>query len=155
MWKQIENTNYYIDVNGRIKKVYNNKNEKILKTYRKRSIQVIKIKGKQKNIARLVVENFDRRLKKDEVVVHINGIILDNRLENLKIMKRKEAGRITGRLAKQKTILLMENGEIKQIFKGTREAERKLFISRQTVSDYCNNKVKHKMYNLIWAENLI
>lgn len=155
MWKQIEDTNYYIDVNGRIKKIHKNKKEKILKTYRKGSIQIIKINGKQRNVARLVVESFYRKLKKDEVVVHVNGIILDNRLENLKIMKKKEAGKITGALAKQKTILLMENGEIKQIFKGTREAERKLFISRQTVSDYCNNKVKHKMYDLIWAEKLV
>ncbi len=155
MWRQIEDTNYYIDVNGRIKKVYKNKNQKILRTYRKGSIQIIKINGKQRNVARLVVESFYRKLKKDEVVVHVNGIILDNRLENLKIMKRKEAGKITGALAKQKTILLMENGEIKQIFKGTREAEKKLFISRQTVSDYCNDKVKHKMYDLIWADKLI
>lgn len=155
MWRQIEYTNYYIDVNGRIKKVYKNKNQKILRTYRKGSIQIIKINGKQRNVARLVVESFYRKLKKDEVVVHINGIILDNRLENLKIMKKKEAGKITGALAKQKTILLMENGEIKQIFKGTREAEKKLFISRQTVSDYCNDKVKHKMYDLIWAEKLV
>lgn len=155
MWRQIEDTNYYIDVNGRIKKVYKNKNQKILRTYRKGSIQIIKINGKQRNVARLVVESFYRKLKKDEVVVHVNGIILDNRLENLKIMKKKEAGKITGALAKQKTILLMENGEIKQIFKGTREAEKKLFISRQTVSDYCNDKVKHKMYDLIWADKLI
>lgn len=155
MWKQIEDTNHYIDVNGRIKKIYKNKKEKILKTYRKGSIQIIKINGKQRNVARLVVESFYRKLKKDEVVVHVNGIILDNRLENLKIMKKKEAGKITGALAKQKTILLMENGEIKQIFKGTREAEKKLFISRQTVSDYCNDKVKLKMYDLIWAEKLV
>lgn len=155
MWRQIEDTNYYIDVNGRIKKVYKNKNQKILRTYRKGSIQIIKINGKQRNVARLVVESFYRKLKKDEVVVHVNGIILDNRLENLKIMKKKETGKITGALAKQKTILLMENGEIKQIFKGTREAEKKLFISRQTVSDYCNDKVKHKMYDLIWADKLI
>ena len=155
MWRQIEDTNYYIDVNGRIKKVYKNKNQKILRTYRKGSIQIIKINGKQRNVARLVVESFYRKLKKDEVVVHVNGIILDNRLENLKIMKKKEAGKITGALAKQKTILLMENGEIKQIFKGTREAEKKLFISRQTVSDYCNDKVKHKIYDLIWAEKLV
>lgn len=155
MWRQIEDTNYYIDVNGRIKKAYKNKNQKILRTYRKGSIQIIKINGKQRNVARLVVESFYRKLKKDEVVVHVNGIILDNRLENLKIMKKKEAGKITGALAKQKTILLMENGEIKQIFKGTREAEKKLFISRQTVSDYCNDKVKHKMYDLIWAEKLV
>lgn len=155
MWRQIEYTNYYIDVNGRIKKVYKNKNQKILRTYRKGSIQIIKINGKQRNVARLVVESFYRKLKKDEVVVHINGIILDNRLENLKIMKKKEVGKITGALAKQKTILLMENGEIKQIFKGTRETEKKLFISRQTVSDYCNDKVKHKMYDLIWAEKLV
>nr|DAO80812.1 MAG TPA: HNH endonuclease [Caudoviricetes sp.] len=155
MWRQIEDTNYYIDINGIIKKVYKNKNQKILRTYRKGSIQIIKINGKQRNVARLVVESFYRKLKKDEVVVHVNGIILDNRLENLKIMKKKEAGKITGALAKQKTILLMENGEIKQIFKGTREAEKKLFISRQTVSDYCNDKVKHKMYDLIWAEKLV
>lgn len=158
-WKQILNSNYYIDINGRVKRIYKNGKERLLKTHRKHSIQVIKLtinrKSKDYNVARLVVENFGRKLNENEVVMHKNGIILDNRLENLKIATKSEAGKITGQLSSEKTIILIENGEIKKIFKSTRQVEKELFISRQTVSDYCNNKVKNKMFNLVWAEDLI
>ena len=44
---------------------------------------------------------------------------------------------------------------IEKIFNGTRDAASQLFISRQTVSDYCNRKVAKPMYKLYWANELI
>lgn len=35
-------------------------------------------------------------------------------------------------------------------YRSTREAAEKLHISRQTVSDYCNMKVKKPMFDLSW-----
>ena len=44
----------------------------------------------------------------------------------------------------------MEN---KCFYKGTREAGKALHISRQTVSDYCNGKVKKPMFKIRWARD--
>lgn len=60
-----------------------------------------------------------------------------------------------GTISKVKSIILLdEYGNIKETFNGTRQAGKHLNISRQTVSDYCNNKVKKKMCNIVWADDL-
>lgn len=51
--------------------------------------------------------------------------------------------------------MLDSNGIIKKVFQGTRDAAKQLFISKQTVSDYCNKKVAKPMYELYWAKDLI
>lgn len=159
IWKSILNSKYEISSYGRVRRFYKY-NYRYLKTFRKGALQIIKLtiegKGKDYNVAKLVMESFNRKLVQDEVVYHKNGIISDNRLSNLEITTRSEAGKRTGwQSHRQAIVMLDEEGAIKEIYKGTREAADRLFISRQTVSDYCNNKVKKPMYQLYWAKNLI
>lgn len=160
IWKQIDNTKYEISNYGNIRRIYQNV-AKDLKTYRKGSICITKItlkngKRKEINIGKLVAETFIRKLKANEVIYHKNGYILDNRIENLEIITKKEQGKRTGFLSRQRAIVMLDkDGVINRVFKGTREAAKELFISRQTVSDYCNKKVKKPMYRLYWADKLI
>jgi hypothetical protein len=159
IWKRILNSKYEISNYGRVKKIYKYK-YRYLKTFRKGSIQVIKlhIDGREKdyNVAKMVIEIFDRKVKAEEVVYHKNGIISDNRLSNLQIITRSEAGKKTGWQSHRKSIVMLNNeGVITKVFKGTRDAAKNLFISRQTVSDYCNKRVKNPMYNLYWGDELI
>jgi hypothetical protein len=54
---------------------------------------------------RYIMEQFlGRRLTRDEVVHHKNGIKHDNRLENLEIMERISHGRTHGKLAVEKKL---------------------------------------------------
>lgn len=159
IWKRILNSKYEISNYGRVKKIYKYK-YRYLKTFRKGSIQVIKlhIDGREKdyNVAKMVIEIFDRKVKAEEVVYHKNGIISDNRLSNLQIITRLEAGKKTGWQSHRKSIVMLNNeGVITKVFKGTRDAAKNLFISRQTVSDYCNKRVKNPMYDLYWGDELI
>lgn len=158
-WNSIENSNYEVSNYGRFRRKYKYK-YRYLKIFRKGSLQIIKLtiegKGKDYNVAKLVVESFVRKLKPDECVYHKNGIISDNKLSNLEILTRSEAGRRTGWQSHRKGIVMLDNeGIISKVFKGTRDAADKLFISRQTVSDYCNGKVEKPMYKLYWADKLI
>lgn len=158
-WRDIDNSNYEVSNYGRVRRKYKH-NYRYLNTFRKGAVQIIKlhINGKDKsyNVARLVVETFKRKLKEDEVAHHKNGIVSDNKLSNLEIITRREAGKRTGWQSKRKGIVMIDDdGVISKIFKGTREASDILFISRQTVSDYCNKKVKNPMYELYWADELV
>lgn len=158
-WLKIDNSKYEVSNYGRFRRFYKYK-YRYLKTFKKGSIWIIKlyINGNRKdyNVAKSVIESFVRKLEKNEVVYHKNGIISDNRLSNLEILTRSEAGKRTGWQSNRQSIVMLDsNGIIKKVFKGTRDAANQLFISRQTVSDYCNKKVKKPMYELYWADELI
>ena len=157
-WRSISNSSYEVSNYGRFRRFYKY-NYRYLKTFKKGALQIIKLhingKGKDYNVAKLVIETFLRKIKLNEVVYHKNGIISDNRLSNLEITTRSEAGKRTGWQSNRKAIVMLDkNGIIKEVFKGTRDAADKLFISRQTVSDYCNGKVKKPVYELYWADEL-
>lgn len=159
IWKKISHSKYEVSNYGRIRRLCKYK-YRYLNTFKKGAIYIIKLyinkERKDYNVAKLVIENFVRKLEDDEVVYHKNGIISDNKLSNLEIITRSEAGKRTGwQSHRQAVVMLDEEGIIKEIYNGTRDAAEKLFISRQTVSDYCNNKVKKPMYHLYWAKNLI
>lgn len=159
IWERILNSKYEISNYGRVRRFYKYK-YRYLKTFRKGSIQVIKLhideKGKDYNVAKLVIETFNRKLKAEEVAYHKNEIISDNRLSNLQITTRSEAGKRTGWQSHRKSIVMFDNeGVIIKVFKGTRDAAKNLFISRQTVSDYCNKRVENPMYDLYWGDELI
>lgn len=130
IWERILNSKYEISNYGRVRRFYKYK-------YR-------------------YLKTFNRKLKAEEVAYHKNEIISDNRLSNLQITTRSEAGKRTGWQSHRKSIVMLDNeGVIIKVFKGTRDAAKNLFISRQTVSDYCNKRVENPMYDLYWGDELI
>ena len=153
-WKQIDNTNCEVSNLGRFRKK-NKKGYRYLKPYKKQhgNIYVIKTDHKELNCSRLVAHYFIRALKPEEVVYHKNHLQFDNFYRNLEILNRSELGKKVGHISKSKRVVLVEGGEIKKMFRSGRECEKKLFLSRQTISDYCNNRTKKKMLNLMWEDD--
>ena len=151
-WKSINNSIYEVSNLGRFRKKIK-KGYRYLKPYRKRNLYVVKFQDKNHNCARLVASAFIRPVKENEQVYHKNGLQFDNFYRNLEILTPEELGKRVGHISRSKSVVLIKDGEIKKIYRSSREAGRKLFISRQTISDYCNGKVKKKMFNLMWEDD--
>lgn len=155
-WKSIDyDPRYEVSNLGRFRKKNKVKGYRYLKPFRKwkRPIFVIKINGKEFSCARLVASKFIRPLKEGEVVHHKNRLEFDNYYRNLEIMSKKKCGEITGFVSGCRRVVLIENGKIKKSWRSTRKAQKELFVSRETISNYCNGKVKKPMYNLMWEED--
>ena len=54
---------------------------------------------------------------------------------------------------RSKRVVEVKDNEIVRSWRSSRQASKELYISRQTVGDYCNNKVSKKMYNLMWEDD--
>lgn len=77
------------------------------------------------------------------VLYHKNGDLSDNTLHNLQPVSRKELGKKTGAQAGRKPVKKIDtNGNVVAFYSSVRAAARANFMSYQTVSDRCNNKVK-------------
>lgn len=154
-WKPIKlDPRYEVSNLGRFRKKIK-KGYRYIKPYgrKKNNIYRIKINGKELNCARLVANAFLRPVKEDEVVYHKNHLQFDNHFRNLEILNRKQIGKKTGFISKARSVVLIEDGEIKKMWRSTRIAAKHLFVSCQTVSDYCNNKTQNKMFNLMWEDD--
>ena len=153
LWNQYRDTVYCFSSYGRVKRKYRN-NVRLLKPYkiscRKGSDRwVIKVYGKETSVTRSVYELFIGVIPDGYTIVHRNMVQSDNAAVNLKAVSRNELGVLYGGRTRMRK--LVYDIEKNCFYKGTREAGKALNIRRQTVSDYCNGKVKKPMYKLRWA----
>ncbi len=79
------------------------------------------------------------------VAYHKNGLVTDNRADNIGFTSRRELGKLTGHMAgKRKCVFkVARNGEEVEVYRSAREAARKNNMSYQAVLDRCHNKVKN------------
>lgn len=119
------------------------------KTNTDKKYLAVKIDGKEYIAKNLIAAVFIRSYKKNDIVICNDGDFRNIRLDNLNIVQKKEycKGRTTSKNAK---VGLFENNELVQSYPSTRKAGSALFLSRQTICDYCNNKVKKPIYDLRW-----
>lgn len=151
-WKKINNnTRYEVSNFGRFRKK-NKKSYRYLKPFKRNNIYVVKIGYKEFNCARLVANAFIQPLQKNDKVYHINKFSFDNYYRNLKILNAKDCGKITGYISKSKPVALIKNKEIIKRWRSARMAAKDLFISYQTVMNYCNKRTKRPMFNLVWED---
>lgn len=152
-WKIIkDNPNYQVSNFGRFRKKLK-KGYRYLKPFKKRDLYVVRFGYKNHNCSRLVANYFIRPLKDDEFVYHKNGLNFDNYYRNLEVLSGEELGKRTGHIARSKRVVEVKNGEIVRSWRSTRKASKELFLCRQTISDYCNKKVKKPMFNLMWEDD--
>lgn len=152
-WKALDHDNRYQVSNlGRVRKKLK-KGYRYLKPFRKRNMYVVKMNYETFNLGRLVAHYFIRPLTKEDKVYHKNKLEFDNFYRNLKIMSASEVGKRTGHIGRSRAVVEIKNNEIVRRWRSSREAARNLYISFQTICDYCNNKVKKPMLNLMWEDD--
>lgn len=148
IWKHLID-NYYVSDEGRFKREYKNGKRKYLSLYRKKrvpSILFVKIGNKETNARRAVWEAFNGPIPEDHIVRNKYGYLTASDLFGLECVPKIEANRKAGKVIARK----IRDKRTGKIYSGTREAAKALFISRQTVSDYCNGRTKRPLLRLEW-----
>lgn len=137
---------YQINYFGEIRRALKNGKYKTLPGYIKKSNNrhVVKIDYKEKTVLSLMRDTFIGELPKGYVVYHKNGILTDEILSNIGIIKRSDLGKLTGTRNDQSFAIVKINsdGEIVDFYKSAREAGRKNFMAYQTILDRVNRKAK-------------
>lgn len=147
-WKEYRD-GYFFSNFCRAKHVYKNGSEYLLCPYIHKSSgkTVLKIHGQAHTVSKIIYELFVGTIPDGYNIIHKNKIRSDNSLANLRLATRRETGLHYGN-RNRKVIIYDAINDC--YYKSTREAAKKLFISRQTVSDYCNRKRKNPMFDLSW-----
>jgi len=101
-------------------------------------------KGKDEPLLQIVAAAWLGKTPAGKVPYHINGIVTDNRVDNIAFIDRKTLGRITGSMAEKRKIVMKidEAGNVVEIYRSAREAAKANFMSYQTVLDRCHNIIK-------------
>jgi len=154
LWRRIEyDPRYEVSNYGRFRKKNPKNGYRYLKPFRKKNLFLVKIKDKDFNCARLVANAFIQPLTTKDRVYHKNKVESDNYYRNLEVIGLRELGKRTGHISKSQRVVEVKGDEIIRDWPSARKAAKDLFISYQTVMDYCNKKVKKPMYYLMWEDD--
>ena len=147
---------YYADQSGSIYK-YDGKRLKAKKLWlrRDKNLVLVKLNNKVMNAARIIYQAFNGPLPDDMYIDYHDGNKHNIKLSNLKVISKRVYGKKTGYKANSRAIAhLDEFGNVIQTFRSSRAAAKNLYISYQTVLDYCKHKVRNPMYNLRFENEL-
>lgn len=142
---------YKIDKEGNVQRIYQSGKTRTMTPYHKKMSGsqrlVVKLtrngKSKEEILMQLVALTFLGPPPEGCVPYHKNGCQLDNYLNNIAYMDKRELGRLTGASSSRRPVVKLDkNGEIAEAYSSAREAARQNYMSYQTVIDRCNGKVK-------------
>ncbi|MCR0120864.1 hypothetical protein MKC75_09860 [[Clostridium] innocuum] len=84
------------------------------------------------------------------------GLKTDDRLMNLTLLSKQEAGSMFASRSRRRGIYKVdpENRNILAFYKSSREAAAKEYCSYQTILDSCNGKTRRNAtgYSFVWSE---
>ncbi len=155
-WRDIPGYNgkYRVNRAGEVQRVFSGGTVRNMAPYRKQSrisrsrlFVKLTINGRAKEVPmlKIMAETWHNNQDKSLVPYHKNGIVTDNRADNIGFASRRELGKMTGHMSgRRKSVFkVTESGEEVEVYRSAREAARMNNMSYQTVLDRCHNKVKN------------
>lgn len=143
---------YQANFEGDIRRVYAKSGRtRLITPYKKKRrpqrvvVQLTK-NGKSKEVAvmSVIARTFLGPCPPGCVPYHRNGMQKDNCAGNIAYIKKSELGKLTGASANRKPVVkLNPSGQPIAYYSSARDAARQNYMSRQTIADRCNGKVKH------------
>lgn len=139
-FRRFRDTEYYVSRMGTVKRRCANF-DKDIGCYRQNKMICFYCHGKHQTLSRAIWECFKGEIKPGYRIVHINGCVSDNRLENLQMMTEYNAVITVSRRKRARRIL---NLATKEEYKDIKEAVKKLHYSEITLRKILTNKYKAK-----------
>ena len=159
VWELVDTTkNLYISNMGRVKRIYANQRERMLKPYLRKGVPpyLIKMNKKEVKVAQLVWRAFHGIYDTRRYSLIHTGLKTDDRLMNLTLLSKQEAGSMFASRSRRRGIYKVdpENRNILAFYKSSREAAAKEYCSYQTILDSCNGKTRRNAtgYSFVWSE---
>ena len=171
MWKRIPGSSkeYEASIDGKIRRkikpgVYNYLKPYIKKRKSKGTTakhEIVRIDSKEEAVHRIVYRTFRGPIPDGYCVYHKNGLVTKNDVYNLKLITKRELGKITGSSSKRKPVLkISREGNIVECYSSARAAARENNMSYQTIIDRCNEKAGKRSvfapdgYVYVWDDNI-
>jgi hypothetical protein len=143
IWKEIYINNYFVSNYGRIKK---NGEIRKLKPNANGYIK-LSINNKSYSVHRLVALSFIPNIENKEFVNHIDGNKTNNNLKNLEWATCLENNihKINNNLSNTTKKVIQYDSNMNKLndFISITDASKKLHLSTSTITNSCNNKIKH------------
>ncbi|MCQ2409838.1 MAG: NUMOD4 motif-containing HNH endonuclease [Clostridia bacterium] len=141
---------YQVSRHGTIRRVFRS-GVRDLHPYRRKGNRKLYVKLIDKygepheiTVLRIVSESWLGPVPDGMVAHHKNGLLSDNRADNIGYITRHELGKKTGKTSKSKTVFKIDrSGEVVEIYNSARQAAKANFCSYQTILDRCHNLVKN------------
>lgn len=165
IWKKVAwSRSYEVSNYGRVRHRLMEGNYRILSPYKRkkergkstksntRYYMAIKIGNSEQSLAQLVALcHVPKGEGSGKKVVHIiDGNYKHVKATNLEWVSARECGRLTGYTLERSKVVerLDAEGNVIATYRSARDAAKHLYISYQTVLDYCNKKVAKPLYEL-------
>lgn len=151
---------YYATMQGQIFHVYPSGKTREVKGYQKGNLYVVKLSDSlghyvERPFNRVIWETFKGPIPDGYLVTKKIVAPTENGLHNLRLQTKAQRGKKTGGTSRNKEVVLLdEKGTIIDSWASARQAAKDLYVSRQTVTDVCNGRVKKPMINVRWAKKM-
>lgn len=142
---------YQADREGNVRRVYESGKIKLMTPYGKKMTGsqrlVVKLtkngKSREEILIQIIAKTFIGEPPNGYIPVHRNGCQMDNYIQNIMYMERREVGKLTGASSRRQPVAKINSaGEITEVYSSAREAARQNYMSYQTIIDRCNGKCK-------------
>ena len=152
-WKDIPGYEgvYQASLMGAIRRLRKSKEPRLLTPYKKSTKKkklgttydhhYVKLSGNELPVHKIIYITFMGAIPEGHCILHKNGVVHENFLQNLMLVSRKELGDLTGSRARRKPVVKIDKfGNIVNFYSSAKVAARDNYMSYQAIGNRCNER---------------